>query len=155
MDFYKFEDGATLVIVAEEASTLHAYIGDDLSKDTEFVSAVGRLPPGTNILSASVGPLRITNSGNFSMLVAVATFDHCSVEFFDLSRLPADPKKLVFTHLPGKKMSNIHKIPVKQVRLSKKQPSIMVSCGDEQDLFIKLWNLSASKTDPVTSIQTN
>jgi hypothetical protein len=31
----------------------------------------------------------------------------------------------------------------------------MVSCGDEQDLYIKLWNLAVSKTDPVNAVQTN
>jgi hypothetical protein len=85
--------------------------------------------------------------------VAVAIFDHCSVEFFDLSR-GADGK-LNFTLLPGKHMQNIHKFPVKQIRLSKKQPHLMVSCGDESDLYIKLWNLASSKTEPVNQFQSN
>lgn len=52
-------------------------------------------------------------------------------------------------------MMNIHKIPVRQIRLSKKHPNIMVSCGDETDLYVKLWNLSANKSEPVNQIQTN
>lgn len=39
-------------------------------------------------------------------------------------------------------MLNIHKIPVKTIRLSKKQPNLMVSCGDESDVTIKLWNIA-------------
>ena len=73
------------------------------------------------------------------MLVAVAVFDHCSVEFMDLTYSNG---KLTFTHLENKKMVNIHKMPVRMVRLSKKQPHIMVSCGDESDLYIKLWNIA-------------
>jgi WD40 repeat protein len=84
------------------------------------------------------------------MLCAVAIFEHCSVEFFDLT---AQDGKLQFTALPDKKMTSIHKMPVKQVRLSKKQPSIMVSCGDESDLFVKLW--SVGKSEPLSQVQTN
>ena len=50
-------------------------------------------------------------------------------------------------------MASIHKMPVKQVRLSKKQPSVMVSCGDESDLFVKLW--SVGKAEPLSQVQTN
>jgi hypothetical protein len=31
----------------------------------------------------------------------------------------------------------------------------VVSCGDEHDLYVKLWNLSSSRTEPVNQIQTN
>ncbi len=31
----------------------------------------------------------------------------------------------------------------------------MVSCGDETDLYVKLWNVSSSKNDPINQIQTN
>ena len=31
----------------------------------------------------------------------------------------------------------------------------MVSCGDESDLYVKLWNLASSKSEPVNAIQTN
>jgi len=44
------------------------------------------------------------------MLIAVAIFDHCSVEFFDLSFTNG---KLQFNALPNKSMMNIHKIPVR------------------------------------------
>lgn len=144
-----------LFVVAEESSTVHAYIASDLSKEGEFAQCTGKLPPGSNVISVTVGPQRITSSDNFSLLVAVAVFDHCGVEFFELSRTPADSKKLAIAHLPSKKMINIHKMPVKQLRLSKKHPQVMVSCGDEQDLYVKLWNLAASKTEPVSSLQTN
>lgn len=86
------------------------------------------------------------------MLVAVAIFDHCSVEFFELSR---QGDKFAFTSLPNRHMQNIHKLPVKQIRLSKKQANLMVSCGDESDLYVKLWNLTSSKTEPVNQVQTN
>lgn len=90
------------------------------------------------------------------MLIAAAIFDHCSVEFFELTR--SSEEKLVFTHIPNRQMTGIHKMPVKQVRLSKKQPNIMISCGDESDLYVKLWNVSSSSSTtqaPVNSIQTN
>jgi hypothetical protein len=149
-DFYRFQDGATLVVVGEEQSVVRAYLIKDFAKESEFVSAQGSLKPGSNVISVSVGPLRVTDSKNFSMQVAVAIFDHCSVEFFDLSCTQGG--KLVFTALSNKLMTNIHKMPVRQIRLSKKHPSIMVSCGDESDLYVKLWNLSLSKTEPVNQI---
>lgn len=86
------------------------------------------------------------------MLVAVAIFDHCSVEFFELSKAEG---KLTFRLLEGKQMQGIHKMPVRQVRLSKKQPNLMVSCGDETDLYIKLWNLASSRSEPVNQFQSN
>jgi hypothetical protein len=74
-DYLRLEDGATIFVVAEESSIVHAYIADDLSNESGFLSAIGKLPPGSNILSASIGPMRITNSTNFAALVAVAVFD--------------------------------------------------------------------------------
>ena len=41
------------------------------------------------------------------------------------------------------------------VRLSKRQPNLMVSCGDENDLFVKLWNVSSSTNEPINQFQTN
>ena len=52
-------------------------------------------------------------------------------------------------------MKNIHKFPVKTVRLSKKSPHLLVTCGDETDLTLKLWNLSQSLTEPVNQINTS
>jgi hypothetical protein len=153
-DYLRFEsDGTTLVVAGEEASTVRAFLVKDFQKESEFITAQGKVQAGANVLSVSVGPLRVADSSNFTVLVAVAIFDHCSVEFFELSR--AGGEKLVFTPLPGKKMQSIHKMPVRQVRLSKKQPQLMVSCGDESDLYLKLWNLAGSKTDPVNQLQTN
>ncbi len=34
-DFFKFEDGATLVVVGEESATVRAYISKDLNKENE------------------------------------------------------------------------------------------------------------------------
>jgi hypothetical protein len=100
-DYFRFEsDGAVLFVVAEEASTVHAYIASDLSKEGEFIQCTGKLPPGTNVISVSVGPLQVTNSSNFVLLVAVAIFDHCGVEFFELSRTPSEPKKLTLIPRP-------------------------------------------------------
>ncbi len=31
----------------------------------------------------------------------------------------------------------------------------MVSCGDEGDLYIKLWNVSSSASEPVSQMQSN
>ena len=31
----------------------------------------------------------------------------------------------------------------------------MVSCGDENDLFVKLWNVSSSTSEPINQFQTN
>lgn len=82
----------------------------DFYKESEFISGQGSLKPGSNVISVSVGPLRVTDSKNFTMLVAAAIFDHSSVEFFDLS---FNNGKLVFTALPSKSMMNIHKFPVR------------------------------------------
>jgi hypothetical protein len=34
-DYFKFEDGSTLVIVGEESATVRAYISKDISKESE------------------------------------------------------------------------------------------------------------------------
>jgi hypothetical protein len=52
-------------------------------------------------------------------------------------------------------MTSIHKIPVKNIRLSKKHSHLMVSCGDESDLYVKLWNLSSIKSEPISQVQTS
>lgn len=99
----------------------------------------------------SVGPLGATSdSKSFSMLIAVAVFDHCSVEFFELTRNRGD--KLVMTALTERKLQNIHKIPVKQIRLSKKNPNLLVSCGDESDLYLKLWNVAKKSSEPINQV---
>lgn len=49
-----------------------------------------------------------------------------------------------------KELTHIHKMPVNKVRLSKKQSNLMVSCGDEADLWVKLWNVASSSSDPVS-----
>ena len=152
VDYYRFEDGATLLIVGEESSAVRAFMIKDMSKESEFVVGQGKLQAGVNIVSVSIGPMRITDSKSFSMLVAVALFDHCSVQFFELSRTSADPSNLVFKHLPDKTMTSIHKIPICMLRMSKKHPGLMVTCGDESDLYIKLWNLASSKLEPVTAV---
>ena len=84
MDYFRFEDGATLVIVGEESATVRAFMIKDMSKESEFIAGQGKLAAGVSIVSVSIGPMRITNSMSFSMLVAVALFDHCSVQFFEL-----------------------------------------------------------------------
>ena len=41
-DYLRFErDGATLIVVGEEASTVRAYLVKDFQKETEFVTALG------------------------------------------------------------------------------------------------------------------
>lgn len=54
-----------------------------------------------------------------------------------------------------KEILNIHKMPVKAIRLSKKQNNLLVSCGDESDLYIKLWNVANSGSEPVNQINTS
>jgi hypothetical protein len=89
------------------------------------------------------------------MLVAVASFDECKVLFYELS-LNQSTKKLVLTRIPDRELKNIHKFPVKQVRLSKKNANLLVSCGDESDLFVKLWNVASASTsqasEPINSV---
>ena len=84
------------------------------------------------------------------MLVAVAIFDHCSVVFYELS---FSSGTLIFSPL-SKQMLNIHKMPVRTIRLSKKSPNLLVSCGDESDVTIKLWNVQ-NPSEPVTQINTS
>ena len=85
------------------------------------------------------------------MLVAVASFDHCKVLFYELAYLEHNGvKKLVFSLKNERELSGIHKFPVKMVRMSKHLPNAMISCGDESDLFVKLWMASGSKSsEPV------
>ena len=56
-------------------------------------------------------------------------------------------------------MLNIHKMPVRMVRLSKKSVNMLVSCGDEADLYVKLWNVgqivSGKDIEPSRQVQTN
>jgi hypothetical protein len=84
------------VIVGEEGSSVRAFLTKDLSKESDQITAQGKLQAGVNVVSVSIGPLRITDSKTFNMLVAVALFDHCSVQFFDFSRTSSDPTKLIF-----------------------------------------------------------
>ena len=37
VDYYRFEDGATLLIVGEESSAVRAFMIKDMSKESEFV----------------------------------------------------------------------------------------------------------------------
>ena len=73
-----------------------------------------------------------------SALVAIAVFNHCSVYFYELT---CKDESVAFRKV-SKQMENIHKIPVKTIRLSKKQPNLLVTFGDESDLTIKLWNIA-------------
>jgi hypothetical protein len=66
VDYYRFDDEATLILVGEESDTVCAFMIKDFSKENEFVTAQGKLSPGSNVLSVSVGPLRVTDSKNFS-----------------------------------------------------------------------------------------
>ena len=74
-DTYRFQDGATIIVVGEEQSVVRAFLIKDFTKESEFVSGQGPLKPGSNVISVSVGPLRVTDSRNFSLQVAVAIFD--------------------------------------------------------------------------------
>ncbi len=125
------------------------------------------MQPGTIAVSVSLGPLNVVDSTNFRylflilinylfrMLVAVASFDECKVLFYELSFNQSN-KKLVLTRMTDRELKNIHKFPVKQVRLSKKNANMLVSCGDESDLYVKLWNAATASgsqaSEPVNSV---
>ena len=74
-DYYRFEDGATLILVGEESSSLRAFVVKDFSKESEYVSSSAKLQAGVNVISVSLGPVRITDSKTFTLLVAAALFD--------------------------------------------------------------------------------
>lgn len=38
-DYFKFDDGATLVVVGEEASSVRAFITKDISKESEQITS--------------------------------------------------------------------------------------------------------------------
>lgn len=85
------------------------------------------------------------------MLLAVAIFEHCSVVFYELNF-----KSNELTFIPLKKeMRYTHKIPLKTIRMSKKTPNMLVTCGDEADVTIKLWNIGVSLSEPVTQTNTS
>eukprot|EP00347_Sterkiella_histriomuscorum_P020835 403336284 len=150
-DYYNFKDGAILMVIAEENSVIKAVITRNIDKEEDYIQASQKLQAGQNLISITVGPSLVTDSKKFSMIIAIAVFDHCSVVFQELSF--AD-NKLKFTPLI-KQMVNIHKMPVRQIRLSKKNPNLIVSCGDESDVTVKLWNIAGSLTEPVSSINTS
>lgn len=66
-DTYRFQDGATIIVVGEEQSVVRAFLIKNFTKESEFVSGQGSLKPGSNVISVSVGPLRVTDSKNFSL----------------------------------------------------------------------------------------
>ncbi|CDW79586.1 UNKNOWN [Stylonychia lemnae] len=150
-DYYDFGNGTVLFIVAEESSVIKAVYSRNIQNESEYIQQLQKLQSGQNILSVSLGPSRVTDSKSFTMIVAVAIFDHCSVVLHELS---FQNDQIKFTNL-NRALSNIHKIPVKTIRLSKKQPNLMVSCGDESDVTIKLWNISTSSSEPITQISTS
>jgi len=49
----------------------------------------------------------------------------------------------------------MHKFPVGSVRLSKLQARYLVSCGDETDVTLKLWNIASACTEALSTTSTS
>jgi hypothetical protein len=43
VDYYRFDDEATLILVGEEGDTVRAFMIKDFSKESEFITAQGKL----------------------------------------------------------------------------------------------------------------
>lgn len=83
-DYMVFENGTVLTVIAEQDSLVKAVLMKSMGKESEYIQSTLKLQAGQTILSVSIGPLSVTNSRNFSLLLAVAIFDHCSVVFYEL-----------------------------------------------------------------------
>jgi len=76
-------------------------------------------------------------------LVAVSTFDHCMIKV-----LPLAFHREQFTFGPVQNtLMNVHAMPVGKIRLSKQFPRLLVTCGYEKDVYLKLWNVTATSGD--------
>ena len=54
--------------------------------------------------------------------------------------------QLAFSSLQNT-LLNAHEIPVNKVRFSRQFPRMLVSCGDERDVKLKLWNVAQKQDD--------
>ena len=71
---------------------------------------------------------------------------------FDQSTLLVYPLQLSEQNLlkfgsDATKITNLHDFPVGRTRISKTQARYMISCGEDQDLYFKLWNLQTLTCD--------
>ena len=71
--------------------------------------------------------------------VAASCFDHVEVKVLNLTFANG---KFEFTPVQNT-LRNCHVAPVGKIRLSKKYPRLLVTCGYEKDCYLKLWNVGA------------
>jgi len=83
-----------------------------------------------------------------SFLIAIACVEERKVFFFELRK--KDGK--IQMKRDARQLTEIHKMPVYKVRLSKKQPFLLVSFGDETDTHVNLFNINSNEV--ITSIDT-
>eukprot|EP00350_Pseudokeronopsis_sp_OXSARD2_P008848 CAMPEP_0170544496 /NCGR_PEP_ID=MMETSP0211-20121228/3234_1 /TAXON_ID=311385 /ORGANISM="Pseudokeronopsis sp., Strain OXSARD2" /LENGTH=176 /DNA_ID=CAMNT_0010848155 /DNA_START=1 /DNA_END=531 /DNA_ORIENTATION=- len=78
-DYFIFEDSSMVLVVAEEQSAMKVFFVRDVEKEAEFLSLYEKLPAGTIVVSLSVGVINAADSSQFSLMIAVASFDQCKV----------------------------------------------------------------------------
>lgn len=100
---------------------------------------MSQLKPQTESRNISVAEERALP---MKFIIAVSSFDHCQVLVLHLVF-----HKETFTFSPIQNtLKNCHTMPVGKIRLSKNFPRLLVTCGFEKDVYLKLWNV-ATKTD--------
>ena len=84
------------------------------------------------------------------LMVAVSCFDHCEIKVLNVI---FHKEAFTFSEIQNN-MSNCHVAPVGKVRLSKNYPRLMVSCGFDKDVYLKLWNVTtkAPENEPAKCV---
>jgi len=112
---------------------------------------MSRLKPTAEVNSSQKMTLAEERALPKKFIVAASTFDHCQVKVVNLV---FHKEAFTFSDIQNNLM-NCHVAPVGKIRLSKNFPRLMVSCGFEQDVYLKLWNVttkSASDDEPAKAI---
>jgi WD40 repeat protein len=153
-DTLKLEDNSMLLAVAEEQNRFRIYSFSSLTnQQTDVISCEGQAPGHEQFVSISIGPLEVSNpQKSATFILALACYDKCKVAFLKIQREGGKLKVL-----KEEKVNPIefpHKMPANCVRLSKNYPNLVVTCGDEQDTMVKLWNLT-QPNEPMSKIETS
>lgn len=139
-------------LCAEQNAQVTAYAIDQERADASprVISKGNKFEGGLRLTSASISKVKQSGeaSQNLSIaqeralpvkfIVAVSCFDHCQVKVLQLTF-----HKEQFTFSPVQNtLMNVHAMPVGKIRLSKNYPRLLVTCGYEKDVYLKLWNVT-------------
>ena len=141
------------VLAAEDGGRLTAYALWQDSPDSKpnIVSKDFKFDGGVKITSASFSQVKSEQTLSIAeersapalFFVAASCFDHVEVKV--LNMIFANGK---FEFKPVQNtLKNCHIAPVGKIRLSKKFPRLLVTCGFEKDCYLKLWNVMAKQEE--------